>query len=77
MVSMVDIIAQHASYFTWDEVDGDYGERVWYVGCDGCDWKRGLQDAPSTASARHVAHELRKAGYGMRARKLDLDGRVI
>ena len=65
---MVDIIAQHASYSTWDEVDeaSEYGERIWYVGCDGCDWQQELVDAPATDSAAHVANELKKAGFGMR-----------
>lgn len=72
MVSMVDIIAQHATYSTWDEETDEGGEWVWYVGCAGCDWQRELQDAPSTDSARHVAHELVKAGYGMRALPLPL-----
>lgn len=62
-MKMVDIIAQHASYSTWDEVD-EVSE-YWYVGCDGCDWQQELVDAPGTDSAAHVVDELVKAGFGM------------
>lgn len=64
---MVDIIAQHAAYSTWDELDemSEIGERIWYVGCDGCNWYRELVDAPAVDSAAHVAVELMKEGYGL------------
>lgn len=73
-MSMADIIAQHATYSTWDEYFGDweYAGQKWYVGCDGCDWQQELSDAPATDSAYHVAHELVKAGYGVRALPLPL-----
>lgn len=74
MLSMVDIISQHASYSTWDEEGSEEGgEWIWYVGCQGCYWQQELVDAPAVDSARHVAEELAKAGYG----KLDLDGKVV
>lgn len=72
-MNMVDIIAQHAAYSTWYEVDEDseYG-RIWYVGCDGCVWQQELSDAPAVDSATHVADELVKAGFGMRVVHLPL-----
>lgn len=62
MNGMAEVIAGHNGYDTYRE--DRFGHQIWYVVCDGCDWRQDLQDAPATDHAAHMAEELTKAGYG-------------